>query len=212
MAFDKTQPTDTTKIRNLGVVIRPNWVAIEEGDSTFKPFAVNFQNRTPLAVGNDPTTIADTSIFYVKDDGAGNPEAYIKDGSGNIMQISEGGALGAVTTAVNGLSLSFDSTLTYDQTNMVTAKGHVTGAGAGSGLFNCTTAGGSGQYTITFTNAMADTTYQVLATANMNGANHQRICCTRNKLVGSFQVTIRRSDQSSSFEAEEFDFIVVGGR
>ena len=76
MAFDKTQPTDTTKIRNLGVVIRPNWVAIEEADSTFRPYALNLQNRTPLGVSNDPASIADTYILYEKDDGSGNPELF----------------------------------------------------------------------------------------------------------------------------------------
>ena len=100
MAFDKTQPTDTTKIRNLGVVIRPNWDAIEVADSTFRPYAINFQNRTPLGVSNDPVAIADTSIMFVKDDGSGNPEAYLEDGSGNIFQVSEGGRLGGPSTNV----------------------------------------------------------------------------------------------------------------
>ena len=92
MVWDITQPTDTTKIRNLGVVIRPNWQAIQEADSTFKPYAVNFDNRTPLPVSNDPTAIADAYILYCKDDVAGNPELFGIDASSNILQFTKGAA------------------------------------------------------------------------------------------------------------------------
>jgi hypothetical protein len=81
VAFDKTQPTDTTKIRNLGVVIRPNWVAIEQGDDTFRPLAENLQNRTPSALPPDPTLLADTSKLYCKEDGSGVAELFNMDAS-----------------------------------------------------------------------------------------------------------------------------------
>lgn len=88
MAFDKTQPTNTTKIRNLGTVIRPNWQAIEEGGVSFKPYATNFANRTPLAVPNDPPAIANTFILYCKQDSTGLPQLYGCDQTGRILQIS----------------------------------------------------------------------------------------------------------------------------
>ena len=88
MVWDITQPTDTTKIRNLGIVIRPNWQAIQEADSTFKPQALNLNNRTPLAVANDPTPIANAYIPYCKDDSAGNPELFGIDENGVISQFT----------------------------------------------------------------------------------------------------------------------------
>lgn len=90
MAFDVTLPADTTKIRNLGTVIRPNWVAIQDGESTFKPKAVNFNNRTVSGPSNNPTAIADTFILFSKQDAAGNPELYGINQSSNVIQLTRG--------------------------------------------------------------------------------------------------------------------------
>ncbi|NJO03299.1 MAG: hypothetical protein HC880_17905, partial [Bacteroidia bacterium] len=90
MAWDITQPTDTTKIRNLGIVIRPNWEAIQTADSTFKPLGLNFNDRTVAGVAVDPTAIADAYIMYCKTDTAGNSELFgINDTSG-IIQFTQG--------------------------------------------------------------------------------------------------------------------------
>lgn len=90
MAWDATQPTDTTKLRNLGVVIRPNWEAIQTADSTFKPQALNLTDRTVAGVANDPTAIADAFIAYCKTDALGNSEFFgINDASG-ITQFTQG--------------------------------------------------------------------------------------------------------------------------
>ncbi|NGX36868.1 MAG: hypothetical protein K1000chlam2_00013 [Chlamydiae bacterium] len=218
MAFVVGEPADTTLIRDLGVVIRPNWAAIESGDSTFKPHALNLQNRTDLPASNDPATIAGSTIFYVKTASAA-AETFMRTGAGTILQLTSGGSIGSTAVPFKVKSLAFGSTLTYTQANMVTAKGTVSKTGVGSGLFNCTTGltgANSGQVTVTFTNAMANTNYQVLLTANQNGENHQRVCNFKSKLPGSFKVTIRRTDQSGTgsgdFQAEIFDFIVIGGR
>lgn len=92
MTFDKTQPTDTTKLRNLGIVIRPNWEAIQSADLSFIPEALNLANRTPLAADNDPTANDDTFILYSKDDGAGNQQIYSRSPSpsSNIIQLTAG--------------------------------------------------------------------------------------------------------------------------
>lgn len=100
MAFDETQPTDTTKIRNLGVVIRPNWEAIVEGDSTFQPWATNYASRTPLAVTNDPTAIEHAYILYSKDDASGVSQLYGIDENSVITQFTNG----AQQTGINGYS------------------------------------------------------------------------------------------------------------
>lgn len=90
MAWDKTQPTNTTKLRNLGVVIRPNWDAIETADSTFIPEALNLTDRTAAGLPNDPTAITDAMIAYSKQDGSGNPQLYAIDPSSTITQLTGG--------------------------------------------------------------------------------------------------------------------------
>jgi len=88
MTWNITSPTDTTKLRNLGVEIRPHWEAIETADSTFKPQALNLADRTALGIDNDPTAIADTIILYSKQDGAGKPQAYAIDPDSGIAQVN----------------------------------------------------------------------------------------------------------------------------
>lgn len=101
MSWDATQPTDNTKIRNLGVVIRPNWEAIEGADSTFKPRALNLTDRTVAGVAVDPTAIADAFIVYCKTDGEGNSEFFgINDTSG-VTQFTQGTPLlGAAESSI----------------------------------------------------------------------------------------------------------------
>lgn len=90
MAFDKTEPQDTTKIRNLGTVIRPNWVAIQEGESTFLPWSINLANRTPIAPPDDPAAIANAFLLYCKDDALGNAELFGINESSNVVQFTKG--------------------------------------------------------------------------------------------------------------------------
>lgn len=88
MAWDKAEPQDTTKIRNLGTVIRPNWVAIEDAETGFKPAAINFNDRTVAGYSNDPTAIADAYITYCKTDGAGNSELFGIDENSVVSQFT----------------------------------------------------------------------------------------------------------------------------
>ena len=76
MAFDKTKPANTTKLRNVGEVIRPNGNAIDTADATFKPHAINLIDRTAEGLAVDPTDISDATILYSKQDGAGDAQAY----------------------------------------------------------------------------------------------------------------------------------------
>lgn len=88
MAWSKVEPQNTTKLRRLGIVIRPNWEAIEEADATFKPQALNLADRTPLVAPNDPTAIAASVILYSKQDGAGKPQVYSIDPDSSISQLT----------------------------------------------------------------------------------------------------------------------------
>ena len=95
MVFEPANPTDTEELRRLGTVIRPNWVAIQQGEATFKPYSINFDNRTALVVADDPTAIADTFILYSKDASTTTPlltepELFGINENGNIIQFTMG--------------------------------------------------------------------------------------------------------------------------
>src|SRR3990167_6051303 len=107
MAFVPGEPQDTTKIRDLGAVIRPNWSAIQTADSSFKPYAINLIERTSAGQPGDPTAIADTFIIFSKDDGA-DAEFYGIDENSNVIQLSQDGAMGSTSTQVNANGIAFD--------------------------------------------------------------------------------------------------------
>jgi hypothetical protein len=95
MAWDKDQPQNTTKIRNLPAVITPNWYAIEQADSSFTPYAINLLDRNVLNTSNpsfpvNPTAIANTYALFSKKDAAGIAQLYGIDTSSNILQFSGG--------------------------------------------------------------------------------------------------------------------------
>ena len=112
MTWDKTLPQGSTKLRNLGDVITPNWDAIETADSTFLPQALNLADRDALAIASDPTAIADAVIAYSKQDAAGNPQAYTIDPDSVITKLT-GGTLTAANNGKlllpNGLTLIWGS-------------------------------------------------------------------------------------------------------
>jgi len=90
MAFDPSLPANSTKLRLAPGEIQANWEAIEEAQSSFKPYAINLNNRTPLGVSNDPTAIADAYLMYCKDDAAGNPELFGINESSQVTQLTRG--------------------------------------------------------------------------------------------------------------------------
>jgi len=90
MAWNLTVPADTAKIRDLGTLIRPNWDAIEQADLTFKPKAINLNDRTISGPSANPTPIADSYIVYSKSVASGNAELYGIDEAGNILQMTSG--------------------------------------------------------------------------------------------------------------------------
>jgi hypothetical protein len=127
MAFNETLPTNTTKIRDLGTEIRPNWVAIQTALSSFAPWAVNLVNRTTEVPGQvDPILITgppSAYIMYSKQDGAGNAELYSQTPAGNTIQMTKGDATIAATGSTflaGGLLMKWGTiTLTTPTVNLV---------------------------------------------------------------------------------------------
>jgi len=169
--WDITQPTNTTKLRNLGVVIRPNWQAIETADSTFIPEALNLTDRTAAGLANDPTAISDAMIVYSKQDGSGNPQLYSIDPSSTVTKLTGGSSTqsangklllpngmtliwGSLSVTSSWVTYAFPGAYTF-AANHFSISGNVKGATTSVGFDNLTTTGfdaklSSGSGTITF--------------------------------------------------------------
>jgi hypothetical protein len=90
MAWNRDEPQNTTKIRDLGTVLRPNFQAIDSADSSFKPIALNLSDRDtdPLSPSSDPTAIADAYLLYCKQDSTGAAEFFGIDANSVISQFT----------------------------------------------------------------------------------------------------------------------------
>lgn len=100
MSWDNMQPANTTKIRNLGVVIRPNWAAIEQADPSFQPWATNLKDRTEADLSANPAALDTAYTLFCKQDSEGNPELFGINSKSAVTQLSRG----AVLNAPNGSS------------------------------------------------------------------------------------------------------------
>lgn len=190
MAFDKTLPANTTLLRNAPGIITSNWTAIEEGDSSFKPYAVNLQDRTPLVVSNDPSTISGSSIIYVKQDASANPELYSKDGSGNIIQLTDSGYIGGPTSNFRIQNMRFKSgSVDYGANNVLSAAARWDNSMASLSTFRCTASSpGLGTMNISLSDTRSSTNYFIVAQAFNNGD----VTCTIGTITtSSFQVFMK---------------------
>lgn len=95
MSWDNMQPTNTTKIRNLGVVIRPNWAAIEQADPSFQPWATNLKDRTEADLSANPPALDTAYTLFCKQDSEGNPELFGINSESDVTQFTRGAALNA---------------------------------------------------------------------------------------------------------------------
>ena len=222
MAWDTLQPTNTTKIRNLGVVIRPNWAAIQTADATFTPDAFNFKNRTPSVVPIDPAAIATAYITYCKEDSAGNPELFGISAASEVVQFTKAGRLGVATQGVNALNFIMDSTsFTYGKNQMIVASGNFSAVGALLQGVNMTASShpGTGSYVISVNaDVLLNSGYQVIATAHNNGGfgDNERVINIVSKGVPSpgnpTLISLKIRSGSSNSHDNKFDVIIIGGR
>jgi len=95
MSWDNMQPENTTKIRNLGMVIRPNWAAIEQADPSFQPWATNLKDRTEADLSVNPKALDTAYTLFCKQDSEGNPELFGINSKSAVTQFTRGSALNA---------------------------------------------------------------------------------------------------------------------
>jgi hypothetical protein len=90
MTYDPNTPAATQRISDTQAPIQTNFNFIQTGDESFLPQSINFNNRTPLIVSDDPTALANAYRLYCKEDADGNPELFGIDESSNILQFTAG--------------------------------------------------------------------------------------------------------------------------
>lgn len=215
MAWDKTLPANSTKIRNYPTVLTDNFSAVEEGDITLKHWQVNFieRNAVPGAPppANDPTRADDTMILFSKQDGSGNTELFLMDDNSpaNIIQLSENGSFGSASTAFSMDRFSFDSgTTTFNENNVINAHGRFNSGGTAIYVNACTVAkAGTGRYNVTFSTPRSNVNYAV--TANTDDTGNSRVCKIGNVTVNGFQIHVVQKDGNSRDIG--CHFMVVGG-
>ena len=210
--FDVTQPEDTSKIRNGPSLIRKNFQAIVEGDTSFTQDYVN------LAETSDPTSQAGQVRLYGKLDGSSETQVWYKNEDATAVKITESGNLGSINTYTSSKGISFDNTVYFDGNNFVIARASVSTDGSLSSYSGISgiAKNGTGRYVLSVTADLLSPTssYNVLATA-FSGSSAV-IACISSKpppsagVTTDIEVTLRNTSGNRVDNA--FQFIVVGGR
>ncbi len=129
MAWDTNLPADTTKIRDLGVVIRANNTAIAGGDTSLAPPRWNISNS-----GGVPPASASMVRIYGDNDSAGNAQIFTIDPSSNKSRITST-PIASSQVPVTVTSGGDSATLSYANTYKIFTQGHFTVSGTSYPLF-----------------------------------------------------------------------------
>jgi hypothetical protein len=221
MAWDSSLPANDSKIRNLGIEIRPNWTSIEQGEdanamastaSYLQQYSSAYIERNGRAANTDPTTEADTFYAYCKQDANGVAEGHSKDPAGNVIAITEAGKMGNRATNFYMNSFAFDTTAARvnNQNNIVAAWGYFNSSGVlqyGSGIASGSRSS-TGIYTINWTaSRFANANYAVTGIGSGNTSfSHGS---TRTTAQFGLQV---RSVSSGDLKDAAFFVQAVGGQ
>jgi len=128
MAWDTNLPADTTKIRDLGVVIRANNTAIAGGDTSLAPPRWNISNT-----GGVPPATASMVRIYGDNDSAGNAQIFTIDPSSNKSRITSTPIVSSQANVTVGIGGS--AVLNYANTYKIFTQGHFTISGTSYPLF-----------------------------------------------------------------------------
>jgi len=229
MAFDKTLPTNSTKIRNYPTVLTNNFAAIEEGDTTLQYWKSNFieRNAIPSAPAVDPSRIDDVMQVYSKQNADGETDLYVIDdrSTANIIEITENGKMGGRATSAVFQDISIGTnTFVNTQNSFVFAYGSIpSGGGAiigGVGLGTATTGtvgSDSDAYTVTFSGRNpSNTNYIVITTGATSRAlvqNNNRVIdlIPGSKTTSQFSIRMQRNGSNVNVTTGIIQVMVIGG-
>lgn len=207
--FDGSQPANDSKIRDFPSLVRDNFNAIVEGDSTASLTKANLTVQ-----GGNPTLIANKLILFAKDSNS-ESALFVKNDADDTLQLTDQEFLGGETQKVKAASIQFGTkTIENNQNAMCTAWGYFSSSGTTVAAYNCscTRTADPGKYRITFDSALANANYAAVCMSGRTVANPRVINLDLNetKTASKFDIQIRNS--SESLLNEPFSVIVFGGQ
>ena len=170
MAWDKSLPSNSTKIRNYPTVLTDNFASVEEGDTTLQYWKSNYieRNVIPSAPAVDPTRIDNVMQLYSKQNADGLTDLFVIDdrNPANIIQLTNNGGIGNSSITANVNEITFDNgTVCYNENNFITAYGRFNSiTSTTESQFACTMAGTFNNLTVTFDTARSTSNYIVVVT------------------------------------------------
>jgi len=216
MAWDKTLPNNTTKIRNYPTVLTANFAAIEEGQDALQMWKANFieRNAIPSAPAVTPTRIDDTMQVFSKQNADGETDLYVLDdrATANTIELTENGRLGgrAQDIVLNEAYYGTD-TLARGVWGVPTVVGSINAAGAveawSQGIASTSVV--SSFRRVTFSASRFNNTNYVVVVTPTTGGNPRSAMWT-NKQTTS--VDIRIVNQNGTNALVAFDIVIFGGR
>lgn len=225
MAWDKTLPTNSTKIRDYPDVLTNNFTAIEEGVTTLQNWKFNLiqRNAIPSAPAVTPARIDNVMQLFAKQNAASRTDLYVLDdrATANTIQITQDGKLGGQSQDVRTAGIFFGSdTLSHGAWSVPNIVGSVINTGSGTysiagwsqGLASAAvvTISSIDYVRVTFAGSRITNTNYVVQVTPTQGTSNTRIAAWKNKLTTS--VDIRITNQNSSDEDASFDIVIWGGR
>ncbi len=206
MAWNKTLPADSSKLRLSAAIIRSNWDAIETGGVPYDYLQLSKQVI-------NPTRADATGWLYTKDPGSGYSELYYEDdrNPAEVIRLTNDGGIGAPGQTMYADAITFDNGVSYtDATHQILGWLRVASNGAvtaTSGDMTCARIS-TGNYTVTFVTPA--TSFYTTALTLQNSGN-TRSGSVLNTTNNSFTVNIY-SNSSGSNNDEAFHITVFGGR
>lgn len=176
MAWDKSLPSNSTKIRNYPTVLTDNFASVEEGDTTLQYWKSNYieRNVIPSAPAVDPTRIDNVMQLYSKQNADGLTDLFVIDdrNPANIIQLTNNGGIGNSSITANVNEITFDNgTVCYNENNFITAYGRFNSiTSTTESQFACTMAGTFTSLTVTFDTPRSNSNYIVVATTVGGGS------------------------------------------
>lgn len=208
MAWDKTLPANSSKLRVSAGYIRDNWNAIQTGGVPYDKLKLKLQAA-------NPTREATYGWSFTKDPGTGYAELYYLDdrNPASVIQLTNNGGIGATTQLLYGSAVITSGAYQNTQNAFCSAWALVASNGTLTEGFGLTSAKNSaGDYTLTITTPLSSSNYAIVGTV-FSTSTRARVLYNYSKAAGNFSVRTQAINASAGdYEDNAFMVTVYGGR
>ncbi len=207
MSFDSAQPADTTKIRNLGLVLRNNFQAMASGfsDTSYAPTALNLTEQA----GNPGATANLGKVYCKTGPTSGKGELFYQDEDANVVQLTSAGKMGSPTTNIIANTISLNNGTTQQSSSFAICGMGIVASNVLADKFGVVSSiylnviGSTKYLHVTLAPVLNNSKYAVFVTSVYSNLEYYTI---RNKAANGFDI-----GKNTSGTGFTLDFIVVGG-